>query len=478
MCDFEEKVKKSITDVLKIPGPQLFKEARIGLAVSGGADSLSLLLALAEIAGRGEKTPLYVITINHNIRPAEESRADADFVLEICKDLRNKGYSIEYELVEFERGQVEQEAEKRGAGIEEAARFLRYAAFEKFIKQHALSALCLAHNKNDQLETILMRFLQGSPVEAAGGIKMSRQAAADGSKGLFIRPLLKISRSEIEAYVKSRGYSWCTDKTNLETDYLRNKIRLKLVPFLDQTFPGWQRALISGAEKAEEDAELIHSCMESFPLLHKTEAKGGEESIEISCRDFSSCSPALQRRLLLSACNMAGEKARIPNQFIKDVLLALKNSNSEGDFSKHFGTIDIIKEKNKLFVKKSSESNTDFVFSDIIEETGTFEFPFGFLDVFNYKEQNGKRFVSVCAGEGSPVENIPLPFCVRNARSGDMVTCADGSEKKVSDVFSSWHVPVSKRSFLPVIQLLDEEKQRIIAILGGFSGYKDWIVKL
>ena len=82
------------------------------------------------------------------------------------------------------------------------------------------------------------------------------------------------------------------------------------------------------------------------------------------------------------------------------------------------------------------------------------------------------------AGESSLAENIPLPFCVRNARPGDTVLCADGSEKKVSDVYSDWHVALEKRSLVPVIQLLDENPQRIMALLAGFLGYKDWIVKL
>ena len=89
-----------------------------------------------------------------------------------------------------------------------------------------------------------MRFLQGSPAEAAAGIRARRELALPDGKGslLFARPLLDISRAEIEAYVTSRGYTWRTDKTNLETDYLRNRIRLKLLPFLDEEFPGWQKA--------------------------------------------------------------------------------------------------------------------------------------------------------------------------------------------------------------------------------------------
>ena len=99
-------------------------------------------------------------------------------------------------------------------------------------------------------------------------------------------------------------------------------------------------------------------------------------------------------------------------------------------------------------------------------------------------EENGKKTVSVSAGDlceyrdVGVVENVSLPFCVRNVRLGDCLLCADGSEKKISDIFSDWHVEAEKKSLIPVIQLLNEKSQRIKALLGGFLGYKDWIVKL
>ena len=489
MCEFEEKVKKNLEDIL---GTDRASGAlpRIGLAVSGGADSIALLLAMSEILNSqadskvdaADGSSLFVITVNHNIRPAEESRGDADFVLEVCERLRNNSGACKIisEAVELERGEVEREARSRGGGIEEAARYLRYAAFEKFVLKHKLNALCTAHNQNDQIETLLMRFLQGSSTEAAGGIK-ERRTMSVGKNAVYARPLLNITRSEIEAYVKGRGFSWRTDKTNLETDYLRNKIRLKLVPFLDENFNGWKKAVLSAAERAEEDSVLIESCVEKIPVSKNM------NGVEISIDAFIASPAAVQRRVLHSACNIAGETARIPNQFINDVLSTLKNRDKgQCDcFTKLFAGVDIIFKKNNLFVKKHSECNTDFVFSDIIEKTGSFEFPFGFLDVYNYREQNGKKLVSVRAREryeeslkSEAAEDVSLPFCVRNARLGDSVLCADGSLKKLSDIFSDWQAAPEKRRMIPVIQLMNEKSQEIKAIFGGFLGFKDWIVKL
>ena len=489
MCEFEEKVKKNLIQcgVLTGSGAQ-----KIGVAVSGGADSVSLLISLSSIF-----SSLYVITVNHNIRPEAESRGDADFVLEVCEKLRRDGHEIFCKTVELKRGLVQEEAQKRGRGVEEAARALRYEAFEAFVTENQLTALCLAHNKNDQLETVLMRFLQGASLDSAGGIKEKR--------GCFVRPLLNISRAEIEEYLTSKNISWRTDKTNFETDYLRNKIRLKLVPFLDDNFEGWQTAVMAGAQKAAEDSKLIQSYMENYSLSVTEEG-----AVEIPFSDFLEAPESVKCRLLLEACNKAGETSRIPHQFLKDVIQSIKiishhaeyfdrlsttlvsasqleksqNKSGMTNFTKHFASIDIICEKKHLFVKKHTESSTDLVFSDIIEKTGIFEFPFGILNVFNYREQNGKHFVSVCAGvsdadcDDAVVESVSLPFCVRNTAPGDTVLCADGSEKKVSDILSDWHVRSEERALVPVIQILTEKSQRIQAVLGGFLGYKDWIVKL
>lgn len=461
MCEFEKKVYEN----LKSCGLSFEDGADgsgvpvLGAAVSGGADSISLLVSLSKIMPANGT--LFVITVNHNIRPAQESGGDAQYVKELCEKLeKESGKKIICQIVGLEPGAVANEAEKWGRGTEDAARRLRYNAFEKFICENQLENLCLAHNRNDQLETILMRFLQGASFDSAGGIRMQR--------GPYVRPLLNISRAEIEEYLTGQGIAWRTDKTNYETDYLRNKIRLKLVPFLDENFEGWQTAALKGAEKNAEDADLMQSYLQNFPICIEDDG-----SAHLSLKDFFPAPEAWKYRILREACIRAGETDRIPYNFLKDVI-SCQNSS----FKKRFGSIEIQRKNNQLFIKKYSESNTDFVFFDIIEESGTFEFPFGNLYVYNYREQNGKGYVDVRTEESKPAENIPLPFCVRSSRPGDTVLSADGSEKKVSDIYSDWHLPPEKRSLVPVIQLLDENPQRIIAVFGGFSGYKDWIVKL
>ena len=132
MCEFEKKVKDKLDEILQ-------SDARggayppIGVAVSGGADSIALLLSMSEII-----SPLYVITVNHNIRPAEESGGDVAFVISVCRELTQRGRKVECRAVELERGQVQALARQHAGGIEEAARYLRYKAFEAFAASYKL----------------------------------------------------------------------------------------------------------------------------------------------------------------------------------------------------------------------------------------------------------------------------------------------------------------------------------------------------
>jgi tRNA(Ile)-lysidine synthase len=197
------------------------KSLCIGVAVSGGADSVSLFVALCHISKK-YKIPVRAITVNHNIRGEAESWGDADFVVSLGNKLFEQGINVKVIEKELERGKVFSVAERRGNGVEEAARFLRYEAFSEFALSEKPAFIALAHNKNDQIETLLMRFLQGSGNSGLCGICARR--------GIFVRPLLDVSRAQIEEYLLEQNIPWRTDSTNFDTSYMRNRIRQKLVP--------------------------------------------------------------------------------------------------------------------------------------------------------------------------------------------------------------------------------------------------------
>lgn len=443
-----------------------YSTLKLGAAVSGGADSICLLAALSEIL-KDSNNPLKVITINHNIRPVEETSGDAAFVVQFCRELKENGRNVECQVVELPRGLVEETSRTRQGGIEEAARFLRYQAFSKFVSDNQLDYLCLAHNQNDQLETMLMRFLNGSSVEALAGIKAKRDC--------FARPLIDVARSEIEEYLTEKGYGWRTDSTNLQTEYERNKIRLKLIPFLAENFPGWSNALQSARLRYESDGELINA------LVDEVEIKQSDKGMTIDKKEFQKLHESLQTRVLLKTCNLAGDSGRIPYEFLKDFIKSA-NKNWENQFSKVFSTIEISLKKDVVLVKNINNTNTDLIFFGIIEESGLFYFPFGRIKV-SASENNQKNCISILkAGEDCLKEQFlfetELPLIIRNLRLDDVVLDAEGDNRKVADIFSDWHVSSEDKSLIPVFQQLNAADQNIKCIAGSFLGYKDWIVKI
>lgn len=449
-----------------VSSPAVENKACIGVGVSGGADSICLLVCLANLFKKCPSVSLKVVTVNHNIRSEEESGGDCDFVVSVCKKLNEVYYqnknAISCEVVSLEKGKVFDFAKSRGAGIEESARFLRYQIFEDFIEKNHLDCFCLAHNKNDQLETAFMRFLQGSSIEGSCGIWENR--------GKFVRPLINCDRKEIEKYLTEQGFEWRTDCTNLDNSYFRNRVRNELVPFLDKNFAGWKNSVFGGIKKNRLDFEIIEENVKQVPY----DFDNKKNVVSVLLSDFCNLKDGLKIRFLFECCNLIGKNNRMSFSFFEDVVLSLEkvcnkesfDSNSVW-FEKHAEDFVIICKKDKLFVKKYAKKQTDLLFFDIIEEDGEYFF-------------NGKTVVvedgNLIFGE-TIIKNVCFPLCIRNVQIGDVVKCADGKMKKVADVFSDWHVEEEDKGQILIVQELNSENQNIISILGKEFGYFDWIIK-
>ena len=431
MVEFEEEVLKGLACCGLNLNELAAKGGLLGAAVSGGADSVSLLLSLCTLC-KAHSIPLRVITVNHYIRQEEETCGDVEFVRDLCKKLADQGYDLKLTVIELKKGQVIKLADKEGIGIEAAARELRYKAFEDFINTQGLSYLCLAHNKNDQLETLLMRFLQGAGTDSRAGIPLVREK--------YIRPLLDIERRQIEKYLKQKKTDWRNDSTNNDPSYLRNRIRKELVPLLNKRFFGWDKALLAGAQKADDDSQVLQA--------QKLDAGKG----------FYKLPRALKIRTLLALANEAGFSTRIPYLFLRDVCDYCDSADNINGrkVEKRFENLCFVLDKNGVSIKKSDQIQNEIVFSAIIEKSGFYEIP------------GGQVFLP---------DGLEFPVLMRNWRPGDQVLTADGGTKKLADIFADWHVPVQKRQYIPVVQELKSPEQKIICIMGSCLGYKDWIVK-
>ena len=207
--------------------------------VSGGADSVCLLLVLKEILSRYEGS-LTVVHVEHGIRGAD-SRRDAVFVEQLCKRLGIACVTVSCDAPAF--------AKNHGMSLEEGARELRYGQFARVAKEVRADRIAVAHNQNDCAETLLFHLARGSGLKGMGGIAPVRDR--------IIRPLLGISRQEIEVYLEEQGQEYCTDATNLETAYSRNKIRHQVLPLLTEVNSSAVTHLYQSTEMLAEAAGLV-----------------------------------------------------------------------------------------------------------------------------------------------------------------------------------------------------------------------------
>lgn len=225
------------------------------VALSGGADSVALLLILQQLGYRIEAAHC-----NFHLR-GDESDRDEDFVKSLCEKQNIKLHLIHFDTKEY--------ALLHQVSIEMAARELRYGYFRQLCQDIGAASVCVAHHRDDAVETLLMNLLRGSGIHGLTGIRPKNE--------LIVRPLLCVSREEIEDYLHSIGQDYVTDSTNLKDDVVRNKIRLRVLPLLKEMNPSASDNIIrtafylSEAEKvfdhsiAEQKASILQDSQDGFP---------------------------------------------------------------------------------------------------------------------------------------------------------------------------------------------------------------------
>lgn len=193
----------------------LQKKDHVIIGVSGGADSICLLFMLKELQKEYDLT-LTAVHVHHGLR-GESADADERYVADVCKDQDIELYVAHEDVNAY--------AKEQKLTVEEAGRNVRRAVFEKVREEKQAAKIALAHHQNDNAETMLWNLSRGCGLRGICGISPV--------EGVYIRPLLCMQRQEIEAYLKENGISYCTDETNLEDHYTRNRIRNHVIPYLE-----------------------------------------------------------------------------------------------------------------------------------------------------------------------------------------------------------------------------------------------------
>lgn len=217
----------------------LSHEGHYLVGVSGGADSVCLLLMMVRLGYK-----VTAVHCNFNLR-GEESQRDENFVKKLCEELH-----IKLSITHFDTRIY---ADLHKVSIEMAARQLRYHYFEQLRRDIGATAICVAHHRDDSVETVLFNLIRGTGIEGLTGIKPVNSHV--------VRPLLCVSRKDIEQWLKEQGQDYVTDSSNLVADVQRNQLRLNVIPMLEKVMPGAVGGIAQTAQWLTEANNVYRNAM-------------------------------------------------------------------------------------------------------------------------------------------------------------------------------------------------------------------------
>jgi tRNA(Ile)-lysidine synthase len=285
---------------------------------------------------------LRCLHVDHGIRPEAERQGDTEAVERLCAR-----FGVPYAIAVIPPGKVEQTAKERSIGIEAAARLFRRRAWEKELARIHAERVLVAHTEDDLLETILMRFLKGSGPAGLAGMKRERRPS--------LRPMLSVTRAEVLRYLEAQSVPFRTDSTNSDIYYLRNRIRLKLIPLLDAFFSesasAWRKNALAGAETQRHVADFLEE-ESSARVKWIDKADGGGKKM-VAAVDFFSLPEIVREETLFRAIddlNQAEETPALPEAPPKRAVLRLFCQG--GKSVVETGAVRISKEKGRVVVAR------------------------------------------------------------------------------------------------------------------------------
>jgi len=273
--------------------------AKIVVGVSGGPDSVCLLDVLAKLAPK-YGLELTVAHVNYGLR-GKDSNKDEEFVCELGKKYGIKVHPLSPPGLNL-------------SGVSEnELRNIRYSFFEDVRRENDFDLIAVAHNSDDQVETFLMRVIRGAGLQGLLAMKYKT--------GKIIRPLLGISRKEILNYLDKAHLTYRTDKTNKQNLFLRNKIRNKLIPFLEKNFnPKIRKTIFGATTSIAEDYAFLNNYAEDLTARQKG----------LSIKKLLTLHPALQRRIVILYIRKAQDNLKdVESAHIEEVLKALRSTKSK-----------------------------------------------------------------------------------------------------------------------------------------------------
>ncbi len=410
--------------------------------VSGGADSVCLLLMLIEYRKKVPFT-LAVVHVNHKMRL--EAGQDANYVRTLCDSLGLPFYLYEED--------VETLAKTKGLSTEEAGREVRYKAFlEVRNKLGGKGKIAVAHNENDCAETVLFHLFRGTGLTGLSGILPVRDD--------IIRPLLCLSRTEIEEYLNNRKIRWCNDSTNQENTYARNKIRNIILPFAEQEI--CTNSISHIAATAKEVAEVRSYLEAQTKELMKEMVSNLPKEALIPIKPFLSLPTLLQRNLLLSCMEQMtpGRKDITSAHILAIHGLFEKNGQKKVDLPYH---LEAVKEYENVRIREKSDKENSFYETEV-KVPSKIELPSGKTIEFKLISNEKTQIIpEKTYTKWFDYDKILHCLMLRNRKTGDFLTINQNMDKKkLKDYLIHEKVPKDKRDDM----ILLTDKEHVLWVLG------------
>jgi len=423
--------------------------ARVLVALSGGADSVALLLLMRDLEAAGEVVLAGAAHLNHQLRGAD---ADADEAF--CGTLAAR---LGVPLV-VERADVAALARAQKRSIEDAARTARYAFFARAAEGLSADVIAVAQTKEDQAETFLLRLLRGAGTRGLAAIRPRA--------GRVVRPLLEIARDDLRGFLRDRGETFREDASNADVSIPRNRVRHELIPFLRSHFsPSVVRVLAREAALARQDEEFLQG--EAIKLAARI-VLGEDDDIRLDAAGLRDASPALGSRVVLAALErLAGRKPVTFDHVGRVMALAARGEDGAAislpgqSAIRAGGSILLRRGRGRLPASANS-----FAFS--LSIPGEVELGPQRLAVGAERVPDGSRPGTRWAGRGVEVGvaagPIELPLAVRSRRPGDRFTPlgAPGA-RKLQDFFVDRKIAREDRDTVPLVV---DRRDRIVWVVG------------
>jgi tRNA(Ile)-lysidine synthase len=424
---------------------------RVLIAVSGGPDSMALLHWFWENRRRWDLT-LRAIHLNHQFR-GDEADGDQQYVEHICEKWGIPCSSRKVDVSHY--------AKEHHLSKQVAARECRYHYFEEVARELGYNKLALAHHGDDQLETVLMRFIRGAGLSGLSGIPAIRQTDVYH----IIRPFMPLSKEQLESYCQNHHISPRIDQSNLSDDYTRNQIRRHLVPQLVQLNPKLHQVV----EEMTDTLALEDRFLEDVTKNYVDQVIESQKlnKLTINLIFFQQVPLPLQRRLILLLLSYLSTKRSDWNKIHIEQILDLTKKNHGSKKVDLPNQVTAIKEYHYLYLiqeKGSAEAKELKTYEEYLPSEGEFSSEHIPLKVSisthtisslteNLKEQPLSAFTYVASFDA---EQIAFPLMVRNRLTGDKIQpLGMGGHKKVKDIFIDHKIPLSQRHGWPLI--VDQE---------------------